>query len=134
MRNVCKLPLVLGAALGVIALGRHRKIPAVAVLHRGQFARNAQLGRLGVAVGATYASTAARKVFASADRRVELDQARELRTAEAVADRLGQMKGAMMKIGQMASYLDEGCPSRCAWRWPSSRRTLRRCPPSSPPG
>ena len=30
--------------------------------------------------------------------------------AEQIADRLGQMKGALMKIGQMASYLDEGLP------------------------
>ena len=32
------------------------------------------------------------------------------RTAEQVADELGQMKGALMKLGQMASYLDEGLP------------------------
>ncbi len=43
-------------------------------------------------------------------RRVELDRERELRTAEAVADRLGSMKGALMKLGQMASYLDDGLP------------------------
>ncbi|MGZ4680704.1 MAG: ABC1 kinase family protein, partial [Ilumatobacteraceae bacterium] len=29
---------------------------------------------------------------------------------EAIADRLGNMKGAMMKLGQMASYVDEGLP------------------------
>jgi predicted unusual protein kinase regulating ubiquinone biosynthesis (AarF/ABC1/UbiB family) len=65
---------------------------------------------LGVQVGSTYASTAARKLFASAPRRIELDRQRELRTAEAIADRLGNMKGALMKLGQMASYLDEGLP------------------------
>ena len=31
-------------------------------------------------------------------------------TAQQVADELGQMKGALMKLGQMASYLDEGLP------------------------
>ena len=45
-----------------------------------------------------------------AERRVELDRERELRTAEAIAERLGKMKGALMKLGQMASYLDEGLP------------------------
>src|SRR6185503_5929183 len=60
--------------------------------------------------GATYASTTARKLFARADRRVELDRERELKTAEQIAERLGQMKGALMKLGQMASYLDEGLP------------------------
>ena len=72
--------------------------------------RNAQLATLGLQVGATYASTSARKLFASAERRVELDRERELKTAEQIAERLGQMKGALMKLGQMASYLDEGLP------------------------
>ncbi len=57
-----------------------------------------------------YAGTAARKTFASAERRAELDRTRELATAQQVADELGQMKGALMKLGQMASYLDEGLP------------------------
>ena len=50
------------------------------------------------------------KVFASAERRIELDERRQLTTATAVANELGQMKGALMKLGQMASYLDEGLP------------------------
>ena len=72
--------------------------------------RSAKVARLGAKVGSSYASTAARKVFASAERRVELDSEREMKTAEAVAAELGQMKGALMKLGQMASYLDEGLP------------------------
>src|SRR5450759_5917143 len=34
----------------------------------------------------------------------------ELRTAEQVAESLGDMKGALMKLGQIASFLDEGVP------------------------
>jgi predicted unusual protein kinase regulating ubiquinone biosynthesis (AarF/ABC1/UbiB family) len=79
-------------------------------LHRSWFRRSATVARLGASVGGTYASTAARKVFASAERRDELDRRRELRTAEQVAERLGHMKGALMKLGQMASYLDDGLP------------------------
>jgi len=41
---------------------------------------------------------------------VELDTAFELRTAEQVTAALGEMKGALMKLGQMASYLDQGLP------------------------
>ena len=52
----------------------------------------------------------ARRVFAVAERREELDQQFELRTAEQVAEALGNMKGALMKLGQMASYLDQGLP------------------------
>ena len=76
---------------------------------RGQ--RNADVVRLGATVGAAYAGTAARKLFASAERRIELDRELELRTADAVAERLGNMKGALMKLGQMASYVDEGLPA-----------------------
>ena len=65
---------------------------------------------MGAAVGSTYATTAARKLFASAERRAELDDERRLRSAEQVAERLGNMKGALMKVGQMASYLDDGLP------------------------
>ena len=67
--------------------------------------------KLGATVGAHYAGTAARKLFANTERRVELDRERELKTAEAVAERLGHMKGALMKLGQMASYVDEGLPA-----------------------
>ena len=78
--------------------------------HNVRLRRNVDLASLGLKVGTTYASTAARKVFASAERRIELDAERELRTAEAISERLGNMKGALMKLGQMASYLDEGLP------------------------
>ncbi|MFZ4720020.1 MAG: ABC1 kinase family protein [Ilumatobacteraceae bacterium] len=73
--------------------------------------RNTDVVKLGATVGVHYAGTAARKLFATAERRVELDRERELKTAEAVAERLGNMKGALMKLGQMASYVDEGLPA-----------------------
>ncbi|MFZ9017578.1 MAG: ABC1 kinase family protein, partial [Ilumatobacteraceae bacterium] len=72
--------------------------------------RSARVAKLGVKVAGGHAGTAARKVFASAERRGLLDEARRLKTAEAVAAELGHMKGALMKLGQMASYLDDGLP------------------------
>jgi len=53
--------------------------------HNVRLRRNVDLASLGLKVGTTYASTAARKVFASAERRIELDAERELRTAEALS-------------------------------------------------
>ena len=100
--------LVAGAVAATIALVRPR---AKAHLRTGRSQRNTDVARLGVAVGADYAGTAARKLFANAERRIELDDARVLRTAEAVAERLGHMKGALMKLGQMASFIDEGLPA-----------------------
>ena len=49
-----------------------------------------------------------RRAAASPERRTELDAAHELRTAADVAAVLGELKGALMKLGQMASYLDDG--------------------------
>ncbi len=105
MRRCRTLPgvVALVAVVGAVtAVAAHRR--------NVRLRRNLDLARLGARVGGAYASTAARKVFASAERRVQLDAALELRTAEAVAERLGQMKGALMKLGQMASYVDEGLP------------------------
>ena len=77
---------------------------------RSWIGRTARVARLGSRVGGTFAVTAARKVFADAERRIELDDARRLTTARQVAEELGQMKGALMKLGQMASYLDDALP------------------------
>ncbi|MFM7870918.1 MAG: ABC1 kinase family protein, partial [Actinomycetota bacterium] len=86
--------------------------PVSSAIRRGSTAaRNSEMVKLGARVGATYASASARKVFASAERRLAIDHETELKTASQVADRLGNMKGALMKLGQMASYLDEGLPA-----------------------
>ena len=61
-------------------------------------------------VGGGWAVHKARRTFADAQRRDELDLAHQVRTATEVAETLGNMKGAMMKLGQMASFLDQGMP------------------------
>jgi len=81
-----------------------------AVLARTRNQRRAELARMGGRAGAGFAMHRARRVFASAERQAELDHQFELRTAEQVAEALGGMKGAFMKLGQMASYLDVGLP------------------------
>lgn len=114
-----------GALAVAAAVARRRTGPHTHV--RTSFLqRNADVVRLGASVGATYASTSARKLFADTHRRGELDRERELRTAEAITDRLGNMKGALMKLGQMASYLDEGLPAPL-------REALSQLQSSAPP-
>ena len=108
VRLVAGASLAAGAVVAATFAARFRRTRGH--LARSRTRRNAELARLGAAVGTTYASTAARKLFASAERRVELDHERELRTAEAVAERLGNMKGALMKLGQMASFVHDGLP------------------------
>ena len=80
------------------------------VSHSSTAARNAKLASVGARASSSFAVHRARRAFASAERREELDRRFELQTAEQVAEALGHMKGAMMKLGQMASYLDQGLP------------------------
>ena len=65
---------------------------------------------LGAKTGGAYARHRARRVFADAGKRRELDLAFEMQTTQQVSEALGQMKGALMKVGQMASYIDQGLP------------------------
>ncbi|MGN6794791.1 MAG: ABC1 kinase family protein [Streptosporangiaceae bacterium] len=76
--------------------------------------------------GARYAGSAPRLFAAAGAQRQQLRQDLALETAEDVAQTLGAMKGVLMKIGQMASYVDEGLS-------PSVRRTLSRLQDSVPP-
>jgi predicted unusual protein kinase regulating ubiquinone biosynthesis (AarF/ABC1/UbiB family) len=81
-----------------------------AVRLRSRWRRNSKLARLGARIGIGHAATSARKVFANAERKEVLSREREMKTAQQVAGELGNMKGALMKLGQMASYLDDGLP------------------------
>jgi len=77
-------------------------------------------------VGARWGAHKARRIFADAERKEELDREFELKTAEDVVKRLGNMKGAFMKLGQMASYLDQGMPEHM-------RKTLSALQQDAPP-
>ena len=76
--------------------------------------------------GLRYVSSAPRLYAAAGEQRQVLRADLALQTAEDVADTLGAMKGVMMKIGQMASYVDDGLS-------PAVRRTLARLQDSVPP-
>ena len=66
--------------------------------------------RLSARRGTDWAAHRVRKVGASDERRAELDTRFVIRTAEDTARELGQMKGAMMKIGQLLGFILEGLP------------------------
>ena len=93
---------------------------------RTRFGRGAALAGLALRIGGRYAARSPQLVFASVARRDELRNDLALRTAEEVVEELGSMKGALMKIGQMASYLDAGMPE-------SFRTTMARLQHNAPP-
>ena len=103
----------LGAAgAGYLAVKRagEQKQASTRVQPTTRTARNLESAKLGTQTGASFAAHRARRRFASAERRDVLDAEFELKTAEQVAAALGNMKGALMKIGQLASFLDQGLP------------------------
>jgi predicted unusual protein kinase regulating ubiquinone biosynthesis (AarF/ABC1/UbiB family) len=114
-RSALQTTAALGSAVGVGALvgalvARRRRGSDGPIIATGVLGRNARLARLGARTTSGYAVHRARRVFASAARREVLDREHEIRSAEQVAAELGNMKGALMKLGQMVSYLDEGLP------------------------
>ncbi len=118
MKRSLRAGVAAGLAVGVGAalIRRTRPAPdsresASAPISAHTFTRrNARLARLGIRAGGREALTRTQRVFASAERREELDRSSELRHADDVVRELGAMKGALMKLGQMMSYLDEGLP------------------------
>src|SRR3954451_2548177 len=72
----------------------------------GRVQRTAKVGQAIGSSGARYAGTRARNVVRSKEAgHAQIDQ-RHLEAAEKMVDALGTLKGAAMKIGQLASFID----------------------------
>src|SRR5919206_4817292 len=72
----------------------------------GRWSRTAQVGSVVGGQGARYAGTRAANVARSKERGAEALDRRHLEAAERMVETLGKMKGAAMKIGQLASFID----------------------------
>ena len=72
--------------------------------------RSRRMWKLTARNAGRYAGTRARRIVTPAERRAELDTQFAIRTAEDVAKELGEMKGVLMKVGQMISFIAEGLP------------------------
>jgi len=108
--------------------GRELARPELAAPAHGSLRRSRGLAavRLAVRGGMRYAGSAPRLFAAAGENRERLRNDLALQTAEDIATTLGAMKGVLMKIGQMASYVDDGLS-------PAVRRTLSRLQDSVPP-
>src|ERR687890_1698838 len=72
----------------------------------GRIQRTARVGQAIGSSGARYAGTRARNVVRSKDDAAAQIDKRHLEAADRMVDALGQLKGAAMKIGQLASFID----------------------------
>jgi len=115
--------LALAAGTAVTAVGLSLVRRKVGQL---RFQRGMATAQLAVRGGLRYAGSTPRLFTAAGEQRERLRNDLAMQTAEDVTATLGTMKGVMVKLGQMASYVDDGLA-------PSVRRTLSRLQDSVPP-
>lgn len=111
---------VVGAAGLAVAASRLDDV------QRERWRRQLRVYRLTARRAAHYAANRVRGIGADDERRAQLDQQFSIRTAEDVAHELGNMKGAIMKLGQMVSFIADGLP-------PEARAALETLQQDVPP-
>src|SRR5215210_780252 len=100
---------------------------------KGRVRRSAKLGSVLGVQGARYAGTRAANVARSEETRKERIEDRHLETAMKMVAALGQMKGAAMKLGQFASFIDpEFLPDEYREIYQEQRAKLRTDAPAMP--
>ncbi|HUZ24734.1 MAG TPA: AarF/ABC1/UbiB kinase family protein [Streptosporangiaceae bacterium] len=129
MRRAGQLRRARRVAVGLSA-GAAMTALSVALVRRRvgslRFTRGLAAAQLVLRGGARYASSAPRLFAAAGEHRERLRNDLALQTAQDVTATLGAMKGVLVKLGQMASYVDDGLA-------PPVRRTLSRLQDSIPP-
>jgi predicted unusual protein kinase regulating ubiquinone biosynthesis (AarF/ABC1/UbiB family) len=102
-------------------------------LPQGRVRRTAKVGTVIGSQGARYAGTRAANLARSKEKANEAMDARHLEAAERMVDVLGTMKGAAMKIGQLASFIDtEFIPDEYRDLYQDKLAKLRTEAPSMP--
>src|SRR6185437_2128034 len=122
IRDAAVIGVVSVAALTLLR-GRRNGLPGT---RRLRLERGLAAVGLAARGGARYATSAPRLFASAGEHRQALRNDLALQTAEDVTATLGTMKGVLMKLGQMASYVDDGLS-------PAARRTLSRLQDSVPP-
>jgi predicted unusual protein kinase regulating ubiquinone biosynthesis (AarF/ABC1/UbiB family) len=95
-------------------------------LTRGRAGRLLRLSRLSARLSASWLGATARRLFARGERRARIDAARRRSDAAEVTRTMGEMKGALMKLGQMVSFITDDIP-------PEYRAALATLQASAPP-
>jgi predicted unusual protein kinase regulating ubiquinone biosynthesis (AarF/ABC1/UbiB family) len=88
--------------------------------------RTARVWRLTLRNGCRFVTHRVRRVFTHRDRRDALDAGFAIRTSADVARELGNMKGALMKVGQLLSFVVEALP-------PEAQQALGSLQSDAPP-
>src|SRR4051794_24074766 len=103
------------------------------IIPRSRLGRSARVGLRAGFEGARFAGAKATGVVQSRDRRQEKMEDLALESAERLADTLGTMKGAAMKMGQLASFIDtDYLPDEYRELYQSKLGQLRTSAPAMP--
>lgn len=95
-------------------------------LATGRWGRMARTGRMSARLSTSFLGIKLRRLLSSKKRRVRYTEARRKADAEYVANTMGEMKGAFMKLGQMMSFVSDAVP-------PEFRKALQSLQASAPP-
>lgn len=112
--------VAVGVVVGVIAARRLRGVDVE------RLRRRVRVASLTARRGAHWAAVKVRGVAADEARKAELEERFAIRSAEDVVAELGQMKGALMKLGQLASVIVDGLP-------PEAQAALAQLQAEAPP-
>ncbi|HSH22458.1 MAG TPA: AarF/ABC1/UbiB kinase family protein, partial [Acidimicrobiales bacterium] len=106
LRRTATIPLVTGVATAAVGVGALLSDPH----RRTHLRRSARVWRLTGRRGLSWAVLQVRGRRADEHQRARLEERFAIRSAEDVARELGNMKGAIMKAGQMVSFIADGLP------------------------
>ncbi|MBA3300807.1 MAG: AarF/ABC1/UbiB kinase family protein, partial [Thermoleophilaceae bacterium] len=102
-------------------------------LPTGRVRRTARVGSVIGTEGARYAGTRAANVARSREKGSEALDTRHVEAAERMVDTLGLMKGAAMKVGQLASFIDtDFLPEEYRALYQDKLASLRSAAPAMP--
>jgi predicted unusual protein kinase regulating ubiquinone biosynthesis (AarF/ABC1/UbiB family) len=105
-KAVAGLASVVALAAGLAAAAQKAKESPLT----NRFNRSARVWKLSARNSARFAVSRVRGIGSAEERRAQLDQQFAIRTAEDVAKELGEMKGVLMKAGQLISFIFEALP------------------------
>jgi predicted unusual protein kinase regulating ubiquinone biosynthesis (AarF/ABC1/UbiB family) len=97
--------VVLLLALAILVLGANR-----ARIDGGRSRRLARMGHLGARMWTSWLGAQLRRLFAGAEAKKRIDAQQRKANAERVAETMGHMKGALMKLGQIMSFISDDLP------------------------
>ncbi len=105
-KAVASLGAVAALAAGLAAAAQRAKASPLT----SRFTRSAKVWKLSARNSTRFAVAKVRGLGSAEERRAQLDEQFAIKTAEDVAKELGEMKGVLMKAGQLVSFIFEALP------------------------